>query len=78
MLENVESGIQHVLHWICPKNNTLYSGHLRGCCPMYIDFRGRESEWIEGSRPSRESKSGSSLQCLAVHLHTPGPDYIQS
>ncbi|CDQ80206.1 unnamed protein product [Oncorhynchus mykiss] len=28
---------------------------------------------LEGNRPGRDSKGGSLLQCLSVHLHTPGP-----
>jgi hypothetical protein len=41
-----------------------------------------EREQASDSAPVLESeadsKGGESLQCLAVHLHTPGPDYTQS
>ena len=32
---------------------------------------------MKRGEPCRDSKGGLSFQCLVVHLHTPGPDYLQ-
>uniref|UniRef100_A0A8C7L7N8 LLGL scribble cell polarity complex component 1 n=1 Tax=Oncorhynchus kisutch TaxID=8019 RepID=A0A8C7L7N8_ONCKI len=49
-------------------------------CTVTHPSQGRyeRAPWKEGNRPGRDSKGGSLLQSLSVHLHTPGPDYTQS